>query len=240
MPKRQRTSSVSSRASTMSYTPYARKKTFKKGPKKVVPLDKRYVLKKNVERKFFDTTLSFDLDSTAEVASTAATGLMCLVPQGDTESTRDGFQLIATSLQIKGRLFFAAAGLASATLSPLIDIWVVQQSQANGAVGDITDIFDSTNASIAMRDRRNLSSYKILHHFQQSMTPLTGVTTAWNQLTVPYNVFVKLPNVPITYKGTTGAIAEIETNNIYLVYGSTNGDDVVSFAGQSRLNFTDI
>jgi len=59
------------------------------------------------ELKFFDTAVSFDFDSTLEVP---ATGQWALIPQGDTQSTRDGRLAVIKSIQFRGTVSGANLG----------------------------------------------------------------------------------------------------------------------------------
>lgn len=76
---------------------------YRRKPKRQT-LDKRVrkiaksVIAKQSELKYFDTTLGVSADISGSL------GCLSLVPQGDTDITRDGDQLYATSMQIKGYL----------------------------------------------------------------------------------------------------------------------------------------
>ena len=64
------------------------------------------------EKKFFDTTVSFQVDTTAEVP---ATGQLNLIVQGDTESTRDGRVCHVKSIHFRGLAQFAPGAAATAS-----------------------------------------------------------------------------------------------------------------------------
>lgn len=77
--------------------------------KKRQTLDKRVrkiaksVIAKQSELKYFDTTVGISADVSGFL------GCLSLVPQGDTDITRDGDQLYATSMQIRGYINAADA-----------------------------------------------------------------------------------------------------------------------------------
>lgn len=108
------------------------------------------------EVKFFDTQLDFAFDTTLEVP---ATGQLALIPQGDTQSTRDGRLARITSLQIRG----FAYGPSTGGLTPLCYFWIVQDTQANGAAAAASDVFTTTFASTAMINLNNSGRFRILH-----------------------------------------------------------------------------
>lgn len=183
------------------------------------------------ELKFFDTANSFLFDSTAEVP---ATGQVALIPQGDTESTRDGRLAVIKSIQIRGNLLFepgaSAAGVCQAFL------YVVLDTQANGAAAAVTDVFTGTNLSTALLNLNNSGRFRILKKFNYNFTSTAGVSTAYNPM-VKQLEWYKRCNIKMDWSSTTGAITEIRSNNIFLIAGASQGDDLVTFTGNTRLRF---
>lgn len=186
------------------------------------------------ELKFFDTTLSFNFDATAECSSDASTGGIALIPQGDTESTRDGRLAVIKSVQIRGRTFFAPAAAADATT--VCYMYLILDTQANGAYPAITDVFTSNSPTAAMLNLNNSGRFRILKKWVMTHTAQAGVTTAYNNTIKPFE-FYKRCNIPMDWSSTTGAITEIRSNNLLLAFGAANSDDLVSFSGTARLRF---
>lgn len=184
-----------------------------------------------VEEKFFDTTLSFSFDATAEVP---ATGQLALIPQGDTESTRDGRQCTITSIYIKGMAQFVPA--AAATASSIAYLYLVLDTQCNGAAAGATDVLTGTGMITAHMNLANSGRFKILKKWVIAQNATAGVTTAYNNY-VTYIEGYKKCKIPMEYSGTTGAISEIKSNNIFLLSGSSITDDTVNFSGSCRLRF---
>lgn len=193
------------------------------------------------ELKFFDTTMSWNFDFTMEIPATG--GQLALIPQGDTQSTRDGRQCTIKSLQIRGEI----TGTANADADqPGLYFWIIQDKQANQAAAGVATVFSSTDAGSCFRNLSNKKRFKILHVEKcfpnkrgyvvpvvAGVNPTTTKSLSWN-----VEIFKKL-NIPMEYSSTAGAIGEITTNNIFIIAGCCNTlqDDVYAFGGQARVRF---
>lgn len=185
------------------------------------------------EKKFFDTTLNFSFDATGEVP---ATGQLTLIPQGDTESTRDGRKAVIESVQIRANLTFTPG--AGATASCVTNMWLVLDTQCNGAAAAWDDVFSGTGVSGTgvMLNLNNSGRFRILKHWTWNWNPGSGATTAFNTVSKQLE-FYKKCNIPVDWSSTTGALTEIRSNNLFLLAGSSNADDLVSLGGTCRLRF---
>lgn len=185
------------------------------------------------EKKYFDTALAFSIDLTGEVP---ATGQLALIPQGDTESTRDGRKATIESIQIRGSLAFAPAAAANA--AAVTHMWLVLDTQANGAAAAWDDVFNGTGVSAGsvMLNLNNSDRFRILKHFVHTWQPGAGVTTAYNAMYKQVEFFKKC-SIPMDWSNTDGAIGGIRSNNIFLLAGAVGLDDVVTMAGTCRLRF---
>lgn len=188
----------------------------------------------NAELKFFDTTLSIPFDATGEVPATG--GQLCLIPQGDTESSRDGRMAYIRSLQLRGAIEFAPG--AAATAYTTVHLYLVHDMQTNGAAAAVTDVLTSTSLAVALVNIQNSQRFKILKRWDIPMNPGAGATTALNGVIKPFNYYMRC-NIPITYGGATGAITEIKDNNLFLIAGAANSDDLVTLTGKARVRFYD-
>jgi len=187
------------------------------------------------ELKFFDTAISFSLDATGEVP---ATGQLNLIPQGVTESQRVGRKCIIKSLLLTFNVLLTPA--ASATASDVAVIYVMLDTQANGAAAAITDVFTSgTNLPSALRNLSNVDRFRVLKKIKMQYSPKAGVTTAYNTETIHKEVYLKNLHIPLEFSSTTGAITEIRSNNIFLCAGAYGLDDVATVAGNCRVRFDD-
>lgn len=184
------------------------------------------------EKKFFDTAIAFDFDTTGEVPATG--GQLALIPQGDTESTRDGRKAVIESVQIRGICAFTPG--AAATATAVTHLYLVLDTQCNGAAAAVTDVFTSTNLGTAMLNLNNSGRFRILKHWVQTWNPPAGVSTAYNT-TAKQVEFYKKCNIDMDWSSTTGALTEIRSNNLFLIAGANAADDLVSFSGTCRLRF---
>jgi len=191
------------------------------------------VLGNKPELKFFDTALSFNIDTTAEVP---ATGQLALIPQGDTESTRDGRLAYIKSIQIRANLDWAPSTAADASAGAYI--WVILDTQCNGAVAAITDVFTGNNAGTALLNLNNSGRFRILKKIHIQMDPSAGVSAAYNVVHKNIECYLKC-NIKMDWSSTTGAITEIRSNNIFLMAGAvgTAADDTIAVSGNARLRF---
>jgi len=183
------------------------------------------------ELKFFDTALSFNFDLTGEVP---ATGQLTLIPQGDTESTRDGRIAVIKSVQIRGQaLLNPSTGAAAAEVAYL---YLVLDTQCNGAAAAITDVFTSNAMATNLLQLNNSGRFRIMKKWVLPFNAGAGVTTAYNNVIIPIE-FYKKCNIKVDWSSTTGAITEIRSNNLFLCAGMAPSDDLVSFTGTCRLRF---
>lgn len=188
------------------------------------------------EKKFFDTALSFNLDFTGECSTTAGTGLINLIPQGDTESTRDGRQCTIESINIRGDMTFIPGAAAQA--SGTGHLYLILDKQCNGALSAITDVFTSNDMRIVFHNLANSKRYVVLKKWIHAFNPPAGQTTAYNNVSRRIEYFKKC-NIPIEFSSTTGAVAEVKSNNLFLAYGSGSAgiDDLINFNGNCRVRF---
>lgn len=192
----------------------------------------RYSRSSDGELKFFDTALAWNFDSTAEVP---ATGQLTLIPQGDTESTRDGRKAVIKSIQIRGSVYVSPT--TGGNVAGTTQIWLVLDTQCNGAAAAFTDVFTSADVNSCMLNLNNSGRFRIIKHWIHKWNPEAGVTGAWNSKMMPVE-FYKKCNIPVDWSSTTGALTEIRSNNLFLLAGQTGiGDDVPTFAGTCRLRF---
>lgn len=185
-----------------------------------------------VEKKFYDTVLA--LGATAGLASTTqATGAVNLtLPQNTTANGRIGQKIVIKSIQMK--LSFGLA--AGATDNDLYHFYLVQDTQANGALPAMSDMFDGGTIGLAMRNIANGNRFKILKHIHVRLNADAGVAAAFGGDAQQQDFFMKC-NIPISYNSTLGAVTEIRSNNLFIIYGSANG--VATASGVCRIRYTD-
>ncbi len=190
------------------------------------------------ELKFHDV----DLDDAVISNTGTVTPTIAIIPQGVTESTRNGRK--CTIKQIQWRYEVALPEVADAATPAAGDtgrIIMFLDKQANGATAAVTDILEAAE----MRSYRNLSNsgrFQILYDKMQSLvyTSMASETSGnVSQAEVHREgQFYKKCNIPMEYNSTTGAIGEIRSNNIGVLLISVNG--AMTFLSKIRLRFTDI
>jgi len=182
------------------------------------------------EKKFFDTDINFNFDATGEIP---ANGQLTLIPQGDTESTRDGRKAVIKSIQIRGNMVWLPG--AGTTASSVAYFYCILDTQCNGAAALITDVFTSATMNQNLLNLNNSGRFRILKRWVIPQASGAGVSGAYggNQKSIEW---FKKCNIPVDWSGATGALTEIRSNNIFLMAGATT-DDLQSFAGVARLRF---
>lgn len=217
--------------------------TFKQATKRIrkpqaAPSVRRQLRVAKPESKVFDTTLSFLFDTTGEVP---ATGQLALIQVGDTLNNRDGATIQVTSIQIRGIITQTpAAAAASATCA---FIQVMLDRQPNGAAatfsGDVNSVMTTNSWATAFPLVPNQHRFKCLKRIVVPLNSQAGVTTAYNNCVAYIDEYIKLNKpIEVRYNASTGAVADITTNNIFLIAGSDgNSDDTINMAGACRIRF---
>lgn len=186
------------------------------------------------ELKVGDTTFSgLTVDSTMEIPG----GSINLITQGDAVQNRDGNVVEVKS--VEWSFDFQLQPAASANGSTVVHFWLIQDRQPNGAMPAISTIFTSDNAALATTVAGNQYRFKILKRDVVVMNSPAGVTTAYNNSAAFLNGYHKFKKpVQIRFNGNAGTVADVSTNNFFVVMGSTFSDDLVTFSGWTRLRFT--
>jgi len=184
------------------------------------------------ELKFLDTAISTLVDTTTEVINQIA-----LVTTGDGASNRDGQMIRVKSVRIVGRVSQVPA--AAATSAPIFYMWLVWDKQPNGAAFTVLDFITSATAPLALPNTANEWRFKTLAKVVIPLNSPAGVTTAYNNVAMPVDVFYKFKKpLEIRYQGTAGTVADLATNNLCLVAGAADSDDTITFSGTARIRFT--
>lgn len=211
--------------------------TFTKGVDRTAGFYGRYT-GSSPELKFFDTALSFTVDATAEVP---ATGQLSLIPQGVTQSTRVGRKATVKSIRVHGTIAMVPA--AAATAASAYWIYVIQDTQCNGAAATVaggTGVFTSSSLAGANLNLANGGRFRILKKFQCALNSSAGVGGAMNNAIAIFDWYSRV-NIPLEFDAAadTGVITTIRSNNIFLVAGAEGSDDTASVVGTCRLRFAD-
>lgn len=200
-------------------------------------LPQRAVRVSSSELKYFDTSVSFTADLTGEVP---ATGQWCLIPQGTGESQRVGRKCVVKSVHFRGSAEWQPA--SSTTGSSMLIMYIVQDTQANGAAADVSGdngVMTSASLESAMINMDNSQRFRILKKIRVPFNSQAGVSGAYSRVIKNLEFFLKC-DIPLDFASTTGAITEIRSNNIFVLAGcSVNGDDLITVLGTARLRYSD-
>lgn len=195
---------------------------------------RQQLLKSGDEVKNLDTTLLFVLTTTGVCSTTAATGNIHIVPQGDTAVTREGRKITITSISIQGNLTLTPGN--GATAAEMSYIYMILDKQCNGANPGITDVFTSNDLEKNQLNLNNSKRFKVLKKWVVRLQSQAGdAATGYNESMRHLKWYHKC-EYPIYYNNTTGAITETTQNSIFFAFGSTAGRPV-NFDGTCRIRF---
>lgn len=192
------------------------------------------------ETKFFDTQFIVG-GLNASPRGIIVLDSMNLVPQGVLEDNRIGRKMCIKSIQVKLQI-----EKEESKVSPENDVFrfmVVLDKQANGAAATAPDVLDS-NSFFSFFNLENSSRFLILYDKHMvlrtngaadSATGVWGGQTKWLQIS-------KRVNIPIEFGGVTGALAEVRSNNIFLLAAQQDqpiGASPILGNGRCRIRFSD-
>lgn len=182
-----------------------------------------------IERKFLDTAYNFTADQTLENVGSAV-----LIPQGATQSQRIGYKCVIKSIQWRGVVTLPPG----ASGNDDVYIFLVQDTQTNGAAAATTDVWTGTGAATMLRNIQNGDRFKVLAKICLSLNANAGVAAAFDGDQKVFEGFLKC-NIPLNFNGATGVITELKSNNLTFFAGSVSTDDVMTVAFQARVRYTD-
>lgn len=188
------------------------------------------------ELKFLDTAHS---DGTLAANMTFYNPMV--VPQGTTESSRDGRKITIKSLHIRGHATLLNATDVTNT-STIMRMRVVLDKQCNGAQFTATDLLESdainSFANLANRGRFVTLIDRVMS-FSCPGATATGGAYSFGEIIRPISINLKC-NYPIEYDNsvTTGAIGSVRSNYLCIVLQTSTGE-LISISFTSRIRYTD-
>lgn len=216
-----------------SYSPqrFSRVPRFRAGFNRTAGYYGRYPRASQGESKFFDTTVA---QTTVQTAGNILSPSLNLIPQGTTESNRDGRKCVVTALNMRGQVTIPS--VASAGQADRVRIIVYQDKQANGSPATVTQILE-TAAVNSFRNLAESQRFTILKDQNVDLVPQYGSTAGSGEINYSWK-FYKKCNIPLEFNSTTGAITEIRSNNIGVLVISFDGTNTTaSFGFTSRVRF---
>lgn len=244
---------------------YSRKRKYGGYSKRSLPIKKRYTARRGAilpsqrgylrtagfykqftgsERKYFDTNI---IDASISSSGEVLTSLN-LVPQGTTPVTRIGQKITIKSIHMHF-LFTRNGGddqtAAEATDCAKIRVLVYIDKQANGAAPAVTDILDTATGGFqAFNNLANRQRFLILKDKNLTLGVRACAAGSTSGFFVPDSVqtwnWHKKCSIPVEFSSTTGAITEIRSMNIGMLFISSDSTNVTPTAiGVTRVRFTD-
>jgi len=207
-----------------------------------------------MELKFMDASrsglaLTAPSDATGGEVDPATMNCLNGIAQGDGESERDGRRVIMKSIQIEGRIAFAAsADQADIVTAPNIFIALVWDKQTNQAQLNSEDVFTNPGAATGlaanpMRDLQYSTRFEVLKTWRLSRPPSPAAGTDGtntNSVKTPdvlFRFYKKLPNIPVTFNGTGATVASITDNSLHLIAYASQVTQASTINYNSRLRF---
>lgn len=152
------------------------------------------------------------------------------VAAGTGESNRVGRKITITSLHMRGNVYLPTTSNSGET-SDVFRLVIYLDRHANGATAAVTDILETADV-FSFRNLVNSDRFKILHDktitIDQNAGAGNGTTNTFGPARKVFKVNKRL-NIPVQFNSTTGAMAEIQANNI--------GFMAISEAGYVNMNY---
>lgn len=204
-----------------------------------------------VEKKYYDTTQSISLTAPADATGgevNPASGALSVPAQGDGATNRDGKQIIAKYLAIKGVI--NAPNMINQTALPAgtkVFVAIVLDTQTNASQVNSEDVFTNTLANavgnaMLQRDLEYGSRFKIL---KSEVFDIEPYTATWDGTNIEvggrmqcFDWYIPLNNLKINFNsGTTASIANVTDNSIQVIAFATSTAQAPTLSYNARLRF---
>ncbi len=194
------------------------------------------ILKKQVDVKFFDSTV----DDAVVAATGIVNGQIFTIPDGQTQSEKDGLKVTIKSIQLRFQLSIPTT-VTVADATDVCRFMLLRDKQANGALPAVVDILAQADIQ-SFKQLEQVKRFVTLFDKTVSINSMggfgDGTTNAVLPNTKSWQVFKKM-NLEIIYNdtATTGVITTIVSNNLVLLYISEKGKCGVKC--KVRVRYTD-
>jgi len=212
------------------------------------------------EMKFIDNVMAYGTvantgtlrptaatDAVTPAVAVAATGTLLQVVQGDQTYQRNGRKI--TIRKISCRLKVLLAGdISAATTRDIYRLILVLDTQCNGAAPAVTDVISYPGQTLSTESFNNLENserFRVLFDVYRAINATAGGigANAADKNSGDVIHLIKYNNsrlnIPVEYSttATTGALATIKSNNLFLLTISESG--LIDLAGNVRIRYTD-
>lgn len=175
-------------------------------------------INRKIQIRYLDTVHNSTANST-----TGSFQLLNGMVQGDTDITRTGNELDATSIQCRGYCYLDSNVAGAVNTVRTVRLLVFWDQQPNGSapvVGDILATTTITNLINSPYNRDNQKRFKILIDKRITLNPSTLLTDSGsgNYVLTPTRVSFRFKRKlarTVKYDGNAGTIADLTTNSLY-------------------------
>lgn len=190
------------------------------------------------ERKYFDTIRAANIPGTG---GTIFSPSLNLIPQGATQTERVGLKCTVVSIHLRIVQFVTSAAVASAT-GDAHRIILYLDTQTNGAPATPAQILTApidinafNNLEFSPRFRILMDKTSPIHTTAGGLNAAVGSSSP-NYLIRKYN---KKCRIPLRFSGATGAITELQSNNLGVLILSAAASANCLVAYTARIRYTD-
>lgn len=178
--------------------------------------------------------------TSASPVNLANTNSLVAIAQGTTQNSRIGNKMTVYRVRVQGQLSMNAT--TSAISASYARIVLVLDTQANGTMAAASDVFESTAAGVtnlfAFQNMDNVGRFRVLKDKRFKIEVPSYSASDPDGAVTPVKLSHKLKDCPIMFSSTTGAVSEIRSNNLFLLWASPTAG--VNFQGKTRVYWKDI
>jgi len=123
--------------------------------------------------------------------------------------------------------------------SDALEIYVILDTQANGAIAGNTAVFVNTTATQSMLNLDNSQRFRVLKHcrIEMGLSAFQGIIGQYGGQSKPYTIKVPVAGIVVDYAGTSGVTTEVMCNDIVIYAGSFSG--ISQFQCATRVRYYD-
>lgn len=231
--------------------PYAKRRfPYRRARKRTFTPRKRYNIRtggfagryapafKTAEKKFLD--IEVDDANVSATGTVQGTGSVLLLVQGVGPTQRVGRKVTVTDINWRVNYELPNADSVVAPKSgDMVRAIMYLDTQTNGATAVVTDILEDAEYK-SYRNLENQGRFRIIFDKTIAMNYMAtngdGADNNYSERNY-WTTFYKKCSIPIEYTGATGAITEMTSNNIGILYISKNG--VAAMESTIRIRYTD-
>lgn len=200
------------------------------------------------ESKFFDEDVDQAVgDLSAGVILNGGTaGTLNAIPQGVTSTTRVGRKATIKAIGWRGTVSMEPVASTQTPVQGVVRLMLVLDRQANGATATVTGNPSGLLASANYQSFNNLANkdrFRVLMDRTFDFETPSGagdgtVANDWGGKLCSFTFF-KNVDIPLEFNSTTGALTEINSNNLFGVMIASSASSVFSLDSKMRLRFSD-